>query len=141
MPLCTSFKVGLLDGEFDFSSNTTQVFKVALFTSTAALSVATTAYTTSNEVANGNGYTTGGETLTISTNPTSLNGGAYLSFTNPAWTASSFTCRYALIYKADGVTNPAVFVHDFGSDQQVSAGTLTLQFPSAALGTPIILIL
>ena len=31
--MVTSFKVGVLDGTFDFSSGTSQVFKIALFTS------------------------------------------------------------------------------------------------------------
>ena len=29
--ICTSFKVALLDGEMDFSSDTTQTFKIALY--------------------------------------------------------------------------------------------------------------
>ena len=62
--ICTSFKVALLDGEMDFSSDTTQTFKIALYTSSATLGAATTAYTTSNEVS-GTGYTAGGNTLTI----------------------------------------------------------------------------
>ena len=48
--MCTSFKVALLDGEMDFSSNTSQTFKIALYTSSATLSAATTAYATTNEV-------------------------------------------------------------------------------------------
>ena len=31
--MCTSFKQALLDGEMDFSSNTAQTFKIALYTS------------------------------------------------------------------------------------------------------------
>jgi hypothetical protein len=31
--MCTSFKQALLDGEMDFSSDTSQVFKIALYTS------------------------------------------------------------------------------------------------------------
>jgi hypothetical protein len=39
--MVTSFKVGILDGTFDFSSGTSQVFKIALFTSAASLDAAT----------------------------------------------------------------------------------------------------
>ena len=67
--MCTSFKQALLDGEMDFSSNTAQSYKIALYTSSASLDAATTAYTTSNEVS-GTGYSAGGNTLTISTAPT-----------------------------------------------------------------------
>jgi hypothetical protein len=56
--MVTSFKVGILDGTFDFSSGTGQVFKIALFTSSATLGATTTAYATTNEVV-GTGYTAG----------------------------------------------------------------------------------
>ena len=48
--MCTSFKKALLDGEMDFSSDTSATFKIALFTSSATLGAATTAYATTNEV-------------------------------------------------------------------------------------------
>jgi hypothetical protein len=35
--MATSFKVDILDGTFDFSSGTSQVFKIALYTSAATL--------------------------------------------------------------------------------------------------------
>ena len=35
--MCTSFKQALLDGEMDFSSDTAQTFKIALYTSSASL--------------------------------------------------------------------------------------------------------
>ena len=57
--MCTSFKQALLDGEMDFSSNTAQSYKIALYTSSASLDAATTAYTTSNEVT-GTNYVAGG---------------------------------------------------------------------------------
>ena len=69
--MCTAFKQSLLDGEMDFSSDTAQTFKIALYTSNATLDATTSAYTTSNEVV-GTGYTAGGNTLTVSVNPTSL---------------------------------------------------------------------
>ena len=62
--MCSSFKTALLNGEMDFSSDTSQTFKIALYTSSATLSAATTAYSTTNEVS-GTGYTAGGNTLTI----------------------------------------------------------------------------
>lgn len=129
--MCTSFKQALLDGEMDFSSDTAQTFKIALYTSSATLSAATTAYTTSNEVS-GTGYTAGGNTLSISTNPT--NGGSgttvFLSFLNSTWTSSTITARGALIYKSGG-TNPSVAVLDFGSDKSSSNGDFQIQFPTA----------
>lgn len=128
--MTTSFKVGLLDGEFDFSSDTAQTFKIALYDSSASLGAGTTAYSATNEVA-GTGYTAGGETLTISTVPTSSGTTAYLSFSNVTWSASSLTARGALVYKADGVTDPSVAVIDFGSDQTTSTQDFVVSFPSA----------
>jgi hypothetical protein len=54
--MATSFKVDILDGTFDFSSGTAQVFKLALYTSSATLDSTTTAYSATNEVS-GTGYT------------------------------------------------------------------------------------
>lgn len=129
--MTTSFKKACFDGEMDFSSDTVQVFKIALYTSSAALDASTTAYTTTGEVANGNGYTTGGATLTISTNPTTSGTTAYLNFSNVTWTTTSFTARGAMIYKYNGTTNPSVAVVDFGEDRQTSSANFVIQFPTA----------
>ena len=101
--LCTSFKVALLNGEMDFSSDTSQTFKIALYTNSASFDASTTAYTTTNEIS-GTGYTAGGNTLTIATNPTSDTGGtvAYLDFSDTTWTSATITARGALIYKSGG---------------------------------------
>jgi hypothetical protein len=128
--MCTSFKVGLLNGDFDFGTGTTQTFKVALYTSAANLSAATTAYSTSNE-ASGAGYTAGGQALTVSVVPTSTGTTAFLSFSDVTWSATTITARGALIYKADGVTNPAILVLDFGEDKQTNAGDFVINFPLA----------
>ena len=136
--MCTSFKQALLDGEMDFSSNTAQTFKIALYTSSATLAAATTAYTTSNEVT-GTGYSAGGNTLTISTNPT--NGGSgttvFLSFANTTWTSSTITARGALVYQSGG-GNPSVAVLDFGADKSSSNGDFQIQFPTADATSAII---
>jgi hypothetical protein len=128
--MCTSFKVGLLNGDFDFGTGTTQTFKVALYTSAANLSAATTAYSASNE-ASGAGYTAGGQALTVSVVPTSTGTTAFLSFSDVTWSATTITARGALIYKADGVTNPAILVLDFGEDKQTNAGDFVINFPLA----------
>ena len=128
--MCTSFKVGILDGEFDFGTGTSQTFKIALFTSAATLSAATTAYTTSNEVT-GTGYSAGGNTLTVSQVPTSSGTTAFIDFADTTWTTATITARGALIYLANGTTNPAVAVLDFGGDKTSTAGNFTIQFPAA----------
>ena len=87
-------------------------------------------YSTSNEVV-GTGYTAGGNTLVISQVPTSTGTTAFLDFSDTTWTTATITARGALIYLADGVTNPAVAVLDFGSDKTSTAGNFTIQFPVA----------
>ena len=128
--MCTSFKVGILGGSFNFNTGTTQVFKIALFTSAATLSAATTAYGTSNEVV-GTGYSAGGNTLAVSQIPTSTGTTAFLDFSDTTWTTATITARGALIYLDNGTTKPAVAVLDFGGDKTSTAGSFTIQFPAA----------
>jgi hypothetical protein len=124
------FKVGLASGQFNFSTDT---FKMALYTGGATIGPTTAAYTTTNEVASGNGYTTGGNALTVSVAPTTgsdpNNTTAYLSFSNVTWNPASFTCRGALIYKVGG-GNPTVCVLDFGGDK-TAVTSFEVQFPAA----------
>ena len=135
--MVTSFKVGVLDGTFDFSSGTAQTFKIALFTSAATLDATTTAYSVTNEVS-GTGYTAGGNTLTISQVPTSTGTTAFLDFADTTWSSATITARGALIYLADGGTNPAVAVLDFGADKTSTAGDFTIVFPAADASNAII---
>jgi len=132
--MCTSFKVGLLNGQFDFGSGTSQHFYIALYTSAANLSSATTAYSTANE-ASGAGYSPGGQELSVSITPTSSGTTAYLNFSDVTWNTTTITARGALIYKADGVTNPAIVVLEFGEDKQTNAGDFVIQFPATDAAT------
>jgi hypothetical protein len=84
---------------------------------------------TITEVANGNGYTTGGNAA--STTSASQTGGTFkLVLASPAvWTASGagFTFRYAVFTNATTSTNVAYW--DYGSSQAVASGetvTVTL---------------
>lgn len=121
---CNTFKTGLMNGSFNFTSGT---YFIALYTNAASLNELTTAYTSIGEVT-GSGYTAGGEQLTIAQVPTTGNSGAtaYISFNNVVWN-SSITARGALIYKAGA--DGAVCVLDFGNDK-TSSSTFTVQFPT-----------
>jgi hypothetical protein len=122
--MCSSFKQQILLGEHDLD---TDVIKIALYTSAATLSAATTAYTTSDEVV-GTGYTAGGNTLAGAT--VSLTGTtAFVDFTDTTWTTATITARGALIYNSSK-SNKAVAVLDFGSDKTSTAGSFTVQFPA-----------
>lgn len=117
---CNTFKIGLTEGQFDFTGGDT--FYIALYTNAATLDQNTSAYTTVGEVVAA-GYTAGGEVLTPIVGTTS----AYVTFENVSW-SGAFTARGALIYKSgdDG----SVCVLDFGADRTSSA-TFTVQFPIA----------
>jgi len=135
--MCTSFKLALLNGEMDFSSDTSQTFKIALYTSSASLDAATTAYSATNEVS-GTGYTAGGNTLTVSAgNPQSSGTTAFLTIDNTTWATATITARGALIYKSGG-SNPAVAVLDLGADKTSTAGDFQIQFPTADASNAII---
>jgi hypothetical protein len=130
--MCTSFKVELLSGAQNFNTGTTKVYKIALYTSSATLGASTTTYSgTSNQVASGGGYTTGGNTLVVSQIPTDGGSGttAFIDFADTTWSAATITARGALIYNSTDDT--AVAVLDFGSDKTSTAGDFTIIFPTA----------
>jgi len=134
--MATSFKVEILDGFHNFgvgvirASTAADVFKIALYTSSATLSATTTAYTTSNEVATAGGYTAGGNTLTISQVPTSTTTTAWLDFADSVWTASTITANGAMIYNSTQ-GNKCVAILAFGGDKTSTAGDFTIIFPTA----------
>ena len=142
--MCTSFKSEALQGVHDF---TTDTFKIALYTSSATLSAATTAYSATNEVS-GTGYTAGGETLTVTGGSVSTSGTtAYVDFSDVTWANATITARGALIYNSTPsansnanttLTNAAVCALDFGSDKTSTAGDFTIIFPTATNSTAII---
>jgi hypothetical protein len=134
--LCTSFKVEILQAIHNFTLSTGDVFKLALYTSSANLDAATTAYTSSNEVGNSGTYTAGGGTLTNVT-PTSSGTTAFLDFADISFTSATITARGALIYNSSK-SNRAVAVLDFGADKISTTGTFTVQFPAADASNAIV---
>ena len=103
------FKEDSLKAVHDFTSAT---FKIALYSSVASLSNGTSVYITSAEIANGNGYTTGGEALSV-TNVTVDGSVAIVDFADVSWTSATFTARGCLIYNSSQ-SNKTVAVVDFG---------------------------
>lgn len=133
--LTNSFKGELLQGGHAFTPNSTG-YNIALFTNTTTLDASTEAYSVfdgatglTGEVANGNGYTAGGVTLSVSSVGES-NGVGYVTFNDATWASSTFTARGALIYKNTGAKN-SVMVLDFGADKTVTNGTFRVDFGQA----------
>lgn len=128
--ICTSFKQELLTKIHDLSADT---IKIALYTSSAALTAATTVYSVTNETS-GVGYTAGGKTLAGFAMTTGVDAGGItrviLTWTSPAWTVTTVVFRGALIYNSTA-GNKAIAVLDFGSDKTYTAATVTIQMPTA----------
>ena len=127
--IANAFKKQLLEGDQNFSSGG-DVFKLALYTSSATLNSATTSFTTTNEVANSGTYASGGGDLT-GQNTSIASGVAIVDFADLSFTGVTLTARGALIYNtSSAVTNAAVAALDFGADKTATSGTFTIQFPA-----------
>lgn len=123
-----SFYEDLGKGDIDLLSDT---FKMILVTSsyTANKDTHTRADDITNEVANGNGYTTGGVTIvptvTVDTNADTI------TYTFPAasWANSTITAAGAVLHKDRGGAASAdelVFWNDFGGDVSSSNATFSV---------------
>jgi hypothetical protein len=129
-----------LEGVHDFRNSTGDTFKLALYDNSASFTAATTAYTSSNEVANSGTYAAGGGTLTNVT-PTSSGTTAFTDFADLSFTSATITAYGALIYNttpAHTYTNPTVCVLDFGGAKTSTNGTFTIIFPTADSSSAII---
>ena len=120
-----SFKQEVLDGVHEASDD----YKIALFTSSAALDGKTTHYAAQPGEVKGRGYTAGGIALTGRTSGTS-GAGSYMTFADPEWSSASFTARGALIYNASK-QNRAVAILNFGKDETCSNGNFSVGLPPA----------
>jgi len=137
--MCTSFKQELLQGQHNFT-NGGSTFKLALFTSSATLSAATTDYSTSNE-ASGTGYTAGGSALTNVT-PTTSGTTAFCDFNDLTFSSSTITANGAMIYNTTtgggSNTTDSCIILAFGADKTSTNGDFTIQFPTADASNAII---
>jgi hypothetical protein len=135
--MCTSFKQEILQGVHNFTNGTGNTFKLALYDNSASFTAATTAYTSSNEVANSGSYSAGGGTLTNVT-PTTSGTTAFTDFADLSFTSATITAFGALIYNDTAAGNPTVCVLDFGGAKTSTAGTFTIIFPAADASNAII---
>jgi hypothetical protein len=77
---------------------------------------------TITEVANGNGYTTGGNSATVTSSSQTAGTYTLVLASPPVWTATGagFTFQYAVL--TDSTTSTNVGYWDYGSSQAVAAG-------------------
>jgi len=124
--LVNGARADILSGTFSVGSG----YKVALVTSSSNIAASSTTWAAvTNEVASGNGYTTGGVAVTLSqTGTTSVN--VYFS-SNPSWTASgvSITARWAVLYKTGSNVVAFSLLDSAPADVVVASGN-TLQIKS-----------
>ena len=110
----------------DGSNAVGDTYKVMLCTAATFDATNTTlAGITKTEVANVNGYTTGGATLTnVAVNTVTTNDASF-DADDASWTASggSITASYAILYNSTDANSPPLALIDFGGSQ--SAGDTT----------------
>lgn len=126
--VANSFKKEILEGVHDLE-NGGDTFQLALYTSQATLSAATTSYTTGNEVSASGQYAAGGGVLQSQQVSLATGGVAIVDFADLSFTGVTLTARGALIYNTTE-TKKAVCVLDFGADKTATSGTFTIQFPN-----------
>ena len=128
--ICNSFKKQLLEADMNFKQTGGDKFKLALYSSTATLNSATTAFTTSSEVGNSGQYTSGGGLL-VNLGTSITAGVARVDFADRSFTGVTLTARGAMIYNTSSdTTNASVCILDFGADKTATSGTFTIQFPA-----------
>jgi hypothetical protein len=127
--VANSFKKEVLEGEHTFQFSGGDVFKLAMYVSTATLNSTTTVYADTGEVPASGQYVAGGGTL-VKPNPSTsvASGVAIVDFNDLSFTGVTITARGALIYNTSS-SNKAVAVLDFGADKTATSGTFTIQFP------------
>lgn len=136
-----SFRVELLNGSHAFGAQaansvrtvtTKDTFKGALYLTSGSQGAATTAYSSTNELAASGNYSAGGNAITNATVPNNTG-------TTSFWTPSASLVFTALtssgafdcltIYNTASTGNLAVGIFTFGS-QSVTAGDFTLTMPT-----------
>jgi hypothetical protein len=129
------FFVSSFNGEVNLTSH---ALKCALFTSSATINQDTMQYfadIVSGEVANGNGYTTGGVllggvniTYDAATNTTKVD------CIDPVWNSSTITADRAVFYDSTPSTNkPLIGWADLDGNKSSSNSTFTVQLDSNGL--------
>ena len=121
----------------DFLSDS---IKVALFTSSLTIDQDANEFFdaapyTSNQVASGNGYTTGGQALANKTiTYTAGTNVIALDADDVTWGSSTITARYAVIYDDTPASNkPLIGYVNFGADMASSNGNFTISWNASGI--------
>lgn len=119
------FKANLMNKEVDMEGDTV---KVALLNDSHSFTATHNVWAevSANELANGNGYTTGGATL--ANKAVTQASTTKFDADDTAWTSSSFTAYHAVIYDDTLGNDDLIASIDFGGAQTVTSGTFTISW-------------
>lgn len=133
-------KAKLKLGQKIFNLGATDVFKMALTTSAQSIDATFVGTSTdcrysdlTAQVANGNGYTTGGKTLTATW--TQATGTMTWDVDDQTWSASSITAHYAVIYDDTATNKDLLCFCDFGADFTSSSGNFVVTINGSGVFT------
>lgn len=125
--LTSEFRTKLAEAGFA-SLAASSTFKIALFASTSNISSSSTTYSgLTNELSTANGYTSGGQAITLT--PSGTTSVTLTPSTNEVWTASggSIVARFAVIYQTSGDVVAYCLLDNTPADVTVTTGnTLTV---------------
>jgi len=124
-----TFKKELFEGRHLVRSagNGGQVFKMALYLSSADLGASDTVYKTDGEVS-GVGYTAGGQNL-VASDPVVAGSAGIATFNNVVWTSATFTAGGCMIYNSE-YNNACCSTHTFNGDITANNGDFTVVMPN-----------
>lgn len=102
-------------------------FKAALFTSSATVNADNVGLSDlgANQVANGNGYTTGGATVTATVTDSDGSDNVKFDISDPSWTASGGSVgpfRYLVVYDDTHASDQIVYIVDLGTNITITSG-------------------
>ncbi len=134
MAVYNEFKSKIQDGTIDLD---TDDIRVVLLTSDYSPDIDAhhTYGDLTNEVANGDGYTTGGEQLaSVSITTDDANDLSKFDADDVTWQTSTITARYAVVYYSSGGTDTwLVSYYDFGEDKESANGDFKIEWSTGGL--------
>ena len=124
------------DLALDLDDTTADRFKVMLVTSSYTPDFGTHDFKSdvTNEVSDGNGYSTGGKSLS-SVTLTQSGGTITFDAADLTWASSTITARGAVVYDDSLTNDPLICYIDFGADKSSSAGDFVLTFNASGIFT------
>ena len=130
------FKSQVMLAQHNLQSNTLKVILVSSSQNVSAGGPNTYASVTS-QLANGNGYATGGKTLaTVSVSTVDSSG--VVDFADVSWSSATFSANGCIIYNDSHSSKSIIAVYDFGGEKSATNGEFKLVVPAATSASAVI---